>query len=118
LSPTERARLESWTRRRKTAQALALRSRIVLLCASGLSNLEVAARLGVAKQTVGKWRARFAASRLEGLLDEPRPGAPRRISDQEVEKVVTLTLETTPKNATHWSTRSMAERSGLSHMAI
>jgi transposase len=90
----------------------------VLLCASGLSNLEVAARLGVAKQTVGKWRARFAASRLEGLLDEPRPGAPRRISDQEVEKVVTLTLETTPKNATHWSTRSMAERSGLSHMAI
>lgn len=118
VSPPERERLESWSRRRKTEQALALRARIVLLCASGKSNTEVAVHLGVTKQTVGKWRRRFLADRLDGLLDEPRPGAPRRITDQEVERVVTTTLESTPRNATHWSTRSMAERTGLSRSTI
>lgn len=118
ISPSERERLEGWSRRRKTAQALALRSRIVLLCASGMTNTEVAERLNVTIQTVGKWRQRFVDDRIDGLLDEPRPGAPRRISDKDVEKVVTLTLEHTPENATHWSTRSMAKRTGLSHMTI
>ena len=118
ISPPERARLESWSRRRKTAQALALRSRIVLLCASGKTNTEVAAHLRVTKQTVGKWRRQFVEDRLDGLLDEPRPGAPRRITDQDVEHVVTLTLESTPRNATHWSTRSMADRTGLSRSTI
>jgi transposase len=118
ISPSERERLETWSRRRKTAQALALRSRIVLLCASGMTNTAVAQRLTITKQTVGKWRRRFVEERIDGLLDEARPGTPRRISDKDVEKVVTLTLESTPKDATHWSTRSMAKRSGLSHMAV
>ena len=118
ISPSERERLETWSRRRKTAQALALRSRIVLLCASGMTNTAVAERLTITKQTVGKWRRRFVQERIDGLFDEARPGTPRRISDKDVEKVVTLTLESTPKNATHWSTRSMAKRSGLSHMAV
>lgn len=118
ISPPERERLENWSRRRKTGQALALRSRIVLLCASGKTNTEVAEYLRVTKQTVGKWRRRFVEDRLDGLLDEPRPGAPRRITDQDVEHVVTTTLESTPRNATHWSTRSMAERTGLSRSTI
>lgn len=118
LTETERETLENWTRRRKTAQALALRARLVLLCAEGLSNLEVAFRLKVCKATVCRWRGRFVRNRLEGLLDEPRPGAPRRITDAEVERVVTMTLETLPKDATHWSTRSMASASGLSQTAV
>lgn len=118
VSPPERERLEAWSRRRKTEQALALRARIVLLCASGKTNTEVAGRLYVTKQTVGKWRRRFLADRLDGLLDEPRPGAPRRITDHDVERVVTTTLESTPRNATHWSTRSMAEHTGLSRSTI
>lgn len=118
VSPSERARLEAWARRRKTAQALALRSRIVLGCAEGLSNTEVARKLGVTKQTVGKWRSRFVKERLDGLSDEPRPGAPRKITDEQVERVVTRTLESRPAHATHWSTRSMAQATGLSQTAI
>jgi transposase len=118
VTGAEREALERWARRRKTAQALAQRARIVLACATGATNLAVAARVGVTHQMVGKWRTRFVARRLDGLLDEPRPGAPRRISDRHVEKVVTLTLETMPRDATQWSTRAMAARSGLSQTTI
>jgi transposase len=118
VSPSERATLMQWARRPKTAQALAMRSRIVLACATGESNTAVAQELGVTKQMVGKWRARFINNRLDGLLDEPRPGAPRKISDAHVEKAVRLTLETLPRDATHWSTRSMAARSGLSQTTV
>lgn len=118
LTEEERAELERWTRRAKTSQALALRARIVLAAAGGKSNLDVASDLRVSNATVGKWRKRFVAGGLDGLMDEPRPGAPRRVSDAQVEEVVTLTLETTPRDATHWSTRSMAERTALSHMTI
>lgn len=110
LSDDERETLERWTRRPTTAQALAQRARATLACASGRTNTEVAADLGWTKQTVGKWRARFVAQRLDGLLDEPRPGAPRTITDSEVERVITLTLETRRADATHWSTRSMARQ--------
>lgn len=118
VSPSERTTLTQWALRPKTAQALALRARIVLACASGRSNTAVAEKLNVTKQTVGKWRARFVERRIQGLLDEPRPGAPRRISDAQVEKAVRLTLETLPRDATHWSTRSMAARSGLSQTTV
>ena len=118
VSPPERERLQSLSRRRKTAQAIAFRARIVLRCASGLSNTDVAEKLAVTKQMVGKWRRRFLEHRLDGLLDEPRPGAPRRITDTEVERVVTATLESTPRGTTHWSTRSMAEHTGLSRSTI
>lgn len=114
----ERETLERWTRRPKTSQALAVRARIVLGCAGGRSNTEIAERLGITKQTVGKWRRRFLEKRLDGLLDEPRPGTPRRLSDEEVERVLTMTLESTPKNATHWSTRSMAAACGLSRTSV
>lgn len=118
LGADEKATLEGWTRRRKSAQSLALRARIVLGCAGGKSNSDVAALLRVTKQTVGKWRARFLINRLDGLLDEPRPGAPRRIGDEKIDAVVTQTLESAPRDATHWSTRSMAEVCGLSHMTV
>jgi transposase len=118
LSSDEREALHRWMRRPSTAQALSLRARIVLGCAEGKTNTVVAEELGLAKQTVGKWRARFSERRLDGLLDEPRPGGPRTITDADVERVVTLTLETTPAEATHWSTRSMAARAGLSQSAI
>lgn len=118
ISPEERETLRRWTRRPKTAQALALRARIVLACEGGASNSEVAASLGIYRQTVGKWRSRFQQDRLDGLLDEPRPGAPRTISDADVERVITLTLEERPEDATHWSTRSMARRTGMSQSAI
>jgi len=118
LSDSERQELESLARRRKTAQALALRAKIVLHCAEGLSNTEVASLVGVTKPTVGKWRQRFARDRINGLHDEPRAGAPRTITDDHVSRVVTLTLEAKPKNATHWSTRLMAEKAGLSQTAI
>lgn len=118
LTAVERETLLRWERRRTTAQAAALRSRIVLLCAEGNTNTAVAARLGVSKPTVGKWRARFVVRRLDGLLDEPKPGAPRKITDADVERVVTLTLETVPVDATHWSTRSMARRAGMSESTI
>lgn len=110
--------LERWIRRPKTAQALALRARVVLACAEGKTNTVVAAELGLSKPTVGKWRSRFVEQRLDGLLDEPRPGAPRTITDSDVERVITLTLESTPEDATHWSTRSMAQRAGLTQSAI
>jgi transposase len=118
LSAAERAQLESWTRRRTSAQALALRSRIVLLAGEGLNNTEVAAELGVDRNTVAKWRSRFVEYRLDGLLDEPRPGRPRTISDEQVEQVIVRTLETTPKDATHWSTRSLAKELGLTQSAV
>ena len=118
LTAEERETLQGWAQRRKTAQALALRARIVLACAEGRSNTKVAAALRLCQQTVGKWRGRFLAQRLDGLLDEPRPGAPRQISDREVERVIRLTLESTPAQATHWSTRLMARRSGMSQSAV
>jgi transposase len=114
----ERHALERWARRPTTAQALAQRARMILMCAGGASNGTVAGRLHVTRQTVGRWRARFIADRVDGLLDEPRPGAPRKISDADVERVLTQTLESTPRDATHWSTRSMAKASGLSQSAI
>ena len=118
LTDTERERLTRWSRRRKSAQALALRCRIVLECAGGSSNKDVAARLGIAVATVGKWRGRFVVERLDGLNDDPRPGAPRTVSDDAVEAVIVKTLESTPKGATHWSTRSMAQDSGLSQSTV
>ncbi|MCA1679361.1 MAG: IS630 family transposase, partial [Actinobacteria bacterium] len=118
LSDDERARLEGWVRRRTSAQALALRARIVLAGADGLTNLQIAERVGVSRPTVTKWRNRFAERRLDGLLDEPRPGRPRTITDEQVEEVVVRTLESTPKDATHWSTRSMAKQVGLTQNAI
>jgi transposase len=119
LSDVERQTLLSWSRRAKTSQALALRSRIVLACAEGASNKEVAAALRVSQPTVGKWRARFVEHRLEGLSDEPRPGAPRKITDEQVEAVVVKTLEEAPTGAdSHWSTRSMAKATGMSQTAI
>jgi transposase len=114
----QRATLESWTRRPKTAQALALRARIVLACAEGNSNGVVASQMHVRQQTVCKWRSRFVAKGLEGLLDEPRSGTPRKVSDADVERVLTTTLESLPRDATHWSTRSLAQQSGLSRSTI
>jgi transposase len=118
LSADERGALENWARRPKMARATALRARLILGCAAGKTNTAVARELRVTKQTVGKWRSRFVAKRLEGLLDEPRPGTPRTVTDAAVERVVTLTLETTPRDATHWSTRGMARRCGLSQSTV
>jgi transposase len=118
LSVEERAQLESWARRHTSAQALAQRSRIVLAAAAGLKNTEIAARLGVDRNSVTKWRSRFSEHRLDGLLDEPRPGKPRTITDEQVEEVIVKTLESTPKDATHWSTRSMAREVGLTQSAV
>ena len=119
LSDVERQTLLSWSRRAKTAQALALRARIVLACAEGTGNKDVAAALGIWPQTVGKWRGRFVRARLAGLSDEPRPGAVRTITDGQVETVIVKTLEEVPAgNDTHWSTRSMARATGMSQTAI
>src|ERR687888_1077702 len=118
LTSDERAQLEAWARRRTSAQALAARSRIVLLAADGLNNTEIARRLGVHRPMVRKWRGRFAEHRLDGLTDEPRPGRPRTITDDKVEEVIVKTLETTPTDATHWSTRSMAREVGLTQSAV
>lgn len=118
LSETERETLERWARRPKSAQALALRCRIVLACAEGQTNGEIAAELSCNRTTVGKWRRRFAERRLDGLIDEPRPGRPRSISDEDVERVLVKTLEEAPGDATHWSTRSMARTTGLSQTAV
>jgi len=118
-SDVDRATLESWMRRRKTAQALAMRARIVLACAeAGATNRAVAEVLGVSRPTVAIWRKRFAERGSDGLLDEPRPGAPRRITDEQVERAVVTTLESAPPNATHWSTRSLAQAVGLSQSAV
>jgi len=118
LTDEERATLIRWSRRAKSSQALALRCRIVLACATGATNKQVAADVGVSLPRAGKWRSRFVARRLEGLVDEPRPGAPRTITDEQVEAVVVATLEETPKDATHWSRASMAQRSGLSKSTV
>ena len=118
LTDEERTTLERWARRRSSGQALALRCRIVLACAAGASNAAVASRLGISRPTVTKWRSRFVGRRLEGLADEPRPGAARTITDEQVEQVLVLTLETTPTDATHWSTRSLAKHVGMSQSAI
>jgi transposase len=119
LSDDERAELERLVRRARTNRRLAFRARIVVECAEGdASNLRVAARLRTSERTVGKWRARFVAQRLDGLYDEPRVGAPRTISDGEVERIVIETLETKPKGATHWSTREMARKAGVSHTTV
>jgi len=118
LTSDEKDQLERWVRRRKSAQGLALRSQIVLSCATGLTNKEVAAQLGVSMPTVGKWRSRFIDSRLDGLVDEPRSGRKPTITAEQVEDVVVATLESTPEHATHWSRKKMAERSGLSKSTI
>lgn len=118
LTTEERETLDRWVQRRKTAQALAQRARLVLAAADGMSNKAIVTRLRVTRQTVTKWRQRFLRERLDGLLDEPRPGAPRTIRDVDVERVVTLTLESTPEDATHWSTRAMARRTGMSQSAV
>lgn len=119
ITDAERRALEGWARRGKTAQAIALRARIVLACAEGMSNMDVSRTLQVSPPTVTKWRRRFVDDRLEGLSDEPRPGAPRTITDDHVEQVITTTLERAPPNGdTHWSTRSMANALGMSQTAI
>ncbi len=118
LTEEERATLVRWSRRAKSSQALALRCRIVLACAQPASNAAVAAELGVSRPTVGKWRARFVEKRLDGLVDEDRPGRPPSITIDQVEEVLVSTLEETPRNATHWSRKSMAEKSGLSKSTI
>jgi transposase len=118
LTDEERETLVRWSRRRKSAQSLALRARIVLACAEGKTNKAVAEELRVWPQTVTKWRGRFVRERLEGLSDEPRPGAPRTITDEQVEAVVVATLEELPKDATHWSRALMAKRSGLSKSTV
>lgn len=118
VPPEDLETLQRWTARRKTSQALALRSRIILRSLSGLSNTQVATELGITGDTVGKWRNRYIAKGLAGLLDEPRSGAPRRIGDDQVEAVVVKTLESTPPDATHWSTREMAKVSGLSDTTV
>jgi transposase len=118
LTEVERGELERFARRARTNRDLALRAKVVLTCAQGLSDLDVGRRLGVSNKTVGKWRRRFIDRRTEGLLDEPRVGAPRKISDDEVESVVVRTLESKPKGRTHWSTRSMAKAAGMSHATV
>ena len=118
LTDEERETLQRWARRSKSSQALAQRCRIVLGCAAGKSNKEVAAEVGVWPQTVGKWRQRFLESRLDGLADDPRPGGPRRIGDEQIEAVLVATLERQPADATHWSRASMAKESGLSKSTV
>ena len=118
VSAEERQTLEQWVRRPKTAQRLALRANIVLRCAEGLANVEVARQLRITGATVCKWRQRFVEDRLDGLSDEPRPGTPHSITDAQVEDVITRTLESKPDNATHWSTRGMAKAVGLSQTAV
>jgi transposase len=119
LTEGERAELERLLRRRGVGQALAQRIRIVLACAEpGATNLGVARALGVSRPTVATWRRRFAAHHLEGLTDAPRSGAPRTIGDAAVERLIALTLEEAPRNATHWSTRAMARRAGMSQTAV
>jgi transposase len=118
LSAADEETLNTWARRARTAPTVARRARIVLACARDLTNQTVAKKLRVSPQMVGRWRARFIARRLDGLVDEPRPGAPRTISDDQVEAVIIRTLETTPRGATHWSTRAMAKATGLSHVTV
>lgn len=119
LTGTERRQLESWSRRHSSAQSLALRCRIILACSDpDLSRQEIADQVGCNPATVTKWRNRFAQQRLDGLIDEPRPGAARTIGDDVVEAVVIDTLESAPRDATHWSTRSLAAKHGISHQTV
>ena len=118
LADEQRETLERWARRQKSSQALALRCRIVLGAAAGETNKSIAASLGCSEATVSKWRRRFAGRGLDGLCDEPRPGAPRTVSDDKVQEVIVKTLESAPEGATHWSTRSMAAQVGLSQSTI
>lgn len=118
LTETERQELESMAHRARTTPALARRARIILACAEGQNNCQVGRRLRLSPTTVWKWRSRFVSKRVDGLLDEPRPGAPRQIGDEKIEDVIVRTLESTPRGATHWSTRSMAKATGFSHMTI
>jgi transposase len=118
VTPEDRQTLQGFTARRKTAQSLALRSRIILQCADGATNTEVARGLGVTNATVGKWRRRYIERGLAGILDEHRCGAPRKISDEQVEEILVKTLESTPRDATQWSTRSMAAASGISRPTV
>ncbi len=118
LSDEEQSTLERWARRPQSPQSLALRSKIVLACAAGSENKKVAAELGVNQATVGKWRRRFVELRLDGLVDEPRPGAPRSITDTQVEQVIVKTLQETPKGASHWSSRDMARSTGMTQTAV
>ena len=120
LTDDEREQLLAWSRRPSSAQALAMRSRVVLACADapGAPNGQIAEDLAISRHMATKWRNRFAVNRLEGMVDEPRPGRPRTIADADVERVITTTLETTPKDATHWSTRSLAAEAGLSQTAV
>ena len=118
LTDDEREQLVRWSGRRKSSQALALRCRIVLACADGADNKTVAAQLGCAQVTVGKWRSRFVEHRLDGLTDDDRPGRPTSITVDQIEDVVVATLEATPANATHWSRAKMAERTGMSKSTI
>jgi transposase len=118
LTEEDRATLVRWSRRAKSSQALAQRCRIVLGCADGKSNQQIAAELGIWPQTVGKWRRRFVGRGMDGLADEPRPGAPHTITDEQVEQVLVATLEGQPADATHWSRASMAAQSGLSRSTI
>ncbi|MBV9602604.1 MAG: IS630 family transposase [Chloroflexi bacterium] len=118
LTPEDRATLERWTTRRKTAHGLATRAEIVLRCSDGCSNSQVARELRLTNATVGKWRSRFAAGGVAALLDEPRSGAPRRITDEQVEAVIIKTLESTPRDATQWSVRSMAAASGMTRQSV
>jgi transposase len=118
LTEAERATLTALAHRSRTRPHLARRARLILLCADGLPNTVVAQKLHVRQQTVCKWRGRFVRQRLDGLYDEPRPGTPRKISDETVERVLTQTLESTPRGQTHWSVRGMAQATGLSRMTI
>jgi transposase len=118
LTEEERSQLQQWARRPQTSQRLALRAGIVLGCADGQENRQVARQRHVADQTVCKWRERFRQARLEGLVDEPRPGTPRKMRDAQVEDLITRTLETTPTQSTHWSTRTMAQAAGMSQSAV
>ena len=118
LSEAEHEQLLGWMRRPTTAQGLAFRARIILACIEGGSDLTIAARLNTTRETVGKWRRRFLQARCDGLLGEPRPGAPRKIADEDVERVIAMTLESVPKDATHWSTRSMSKASGMTQTMV
>jgi transposase len=118
IADADRERLVSWTRRQKTGQALALRSRIILACAEGHKNIQVAKQERTTNATVGKWRQRYVEFGIDGLMDEPRPGAPRTISDKIVEEIVTKTLESQPAGMTHWSTREMSKNMGVSRESV
>ena len=118
MTDAEREQLMLWSRRAKSAQSLALRSKIIVRCADGLDNQTVASELGCSTATVGKWRRRFVENRLDGLLDEKRPGGPRLVADERIEQVIVDTLERTPRDATHWSRASMAAETGLSKSTV